>query len=324
MAGANGRIAFFDFLKGIAIISVIFLHCADFTQEGAWVKEPLSFGVELFVIASGFLLAKRYENGVAVLGYWKGIFIRLVPAYVFFTLALHLFACGFLISPHELLLDVLLGRQNGGSLYFIPVILQLYLVFPILNRYRRKALSPPFLALALALSLLISQWDSMVRVPWNADPFALAFCGRYFFLFVLGMWMSERKIEDVGVKKSAAILVCLLALVLLSFAISLPFRQVFLYPAAMFFAIRAAYLALEKAKPAASILSAVESTGRMSLMVYILHPIAIYGVLARLPFEPAGWAGYLAYSLAALALSYAGAAMFYLAGRLVWKGTARA
>ena len=56
----KGRLDLFDFAKGIAIIAVVLVHTGTVVVQGRMLDPYLGFGVELFILCSGYLLARRY------------------------------------------------------------------------------------------------------------------------------------------------------------------------------------------------------------------------------------------------------------------------
>ena len=269
------RIDEIDIVKGIAIFSIIFLHMPYAEQGGILQKDFFSFGVEIFILASGYLLCTRYTESMNIGEYLKGIASRVVVPYAAFTFLSHIITWSGVV-PYELALDLIFGRGNGGSLYFIPVILQFYLLFPVLIRIRRLLFNRWALAVFYSACALVIFWDWQIRQPWNANPAALILFARYSFFFIFGMYLSTFQIDTWNWKKLAAFAV----LFLLSVAgQSAAVGQFFIgqnYPVFIFFTV----LALAKiAKDQKWSLDWLSWAGRNSLWIYFLHAISIYAVL---------------------------------------------
>ncbi len=303
---------FLDFLKGAAIVAVVCVHASGLARAGRPLNDFLGPAVELFVLASGYLLARRHVGKIDLNRYFSGIATRILAIYFIFSLALHLANHGLAILPYEFGLDLLLGRLNGGNLYFIPVIVQFYLLFPLLSRYRKILASPLAAIAAFVLFSAVNYADITTRQPaWDSNQLALVFCGRYVFYFLFGMYLSSfSKITTAQSARAAgAVLLCIAALSALNQALYLGY----IYPVFAFFALHAAFHALRRWRITGKLVLAVNGIGKKSLLIYILHTVALYALLKELPLGLGGAAQYVAYVAAALALSYAGAVAFMAA-----------
>lgn len=106
-AARHGVTPYVDGLRGVAVLGIFLLHCWNyagsppipfFGGNAGWVPFSLDWGVDLFFILSGFLLAQpwfRAEFGVgpqpSLSNYWRRRLRRILPAYyvsVIVTLAI--------------------------------------------------------------------------------------------------------------------------------------------------------------------------------------------------------------------------------------------
>jgi fucose 4-O-acetylase-like acetyltransferase len=87
----------------------------------------------------------------------------------------------------------------------------------------------------------------------------------------------------------------------------------YIYPVFAFFVLHAAFYGLRLSHVADKLVLALNAIGKQSLLIYILHTVALYAVLHSLPLGLGGAAQYVIYVAAALALSYAGAVAFMAA-----------
>jgi len=296
------RIGEFDFAKGIAIVSVILLHIQFLPDSGPQTIEAFSFGVEVFILASGYLLCKKYSEGLGWKKYLNGIAWRIVAPYAAFTFVMHVVHYHGLNLP-ELALDLVFGRANGGNLYFIPVILQFYLLFPLMMGFRRHFSKPLALALLYAACAFVIFWDWQIRQPaWNSNIVALAIFPRYLFYFVFGIFLASYGVEAWSAKKLALFSLLFLASVA---AQSLAVGQFFIgqnYALFAFFGSLAAAGVFKRLLPCAY--SAIGWAGKYSLWVYFVHPVVISNLQQALP-AMSGIAGYAEISILAIAISCA-------------------
>jgi len=275
------RIGFFDFLKAVAIIAIVAIHTTAAFPEYLWLNNFLWFAVPLFIFSTGYLLARRYASPAAE--YYRSFAKRVALPYVIFCAIV--LAAGIATSASfnagTAILDVLLGRLNGGALYFIPMIIQLYLLFPLLQKARQQVPAWIILLGAYAISIFFKLFDNAAQAnAWNADPLSLAFCGRYLFFFAAGMYLSH---VELG-KKAEKVAGASLAVFLLASALSIntDFFPVYLYfyPLACLIIIAAAYHVARKWANAAN--KVMEGVGKASLFVYLVHPAVIFSTAAAL------------------------------------------
>ncbi len=203
-----------DVLKALAVIAVIFIHVTSahlFTldQAGTWqanlnlfFNQTYRFSVPLFVALSGYGLAKKYLTQNLDL---KDFFLRratkILPWYFFASLLIFL-AVNFIFTYDKgmyaslpLWKIFLLGHADY-DLYFVPMIFQFYLLFPLLFIVFKKF---PRLTLGLALLwqiglyLNISQHTEITHKYINDWPDQVQYFWFYswLFYFVLGMFLAK-------------------------------------------------------------------------------------------------------------------------------------
>ena len=309
------RLELMDFAKGIAIITVVCVHVVNVVPEGRVLDPYIGFGVELFILCSGYLLARRYADGLETREYLKKMFFRVVLIYALFVVAIYLATSWQSFSAVDLAAAFLLGSQNGNGLYFIPVIIQLYLLFPLIRgNWKKHALA--LLLAVLVVSLVWNYFDSQLRKPdWNSNQYVLAFAGRYLFFFVFGIWLSAFALEKLEAKKAAAIAAFYLAGAVTATILGHDLFLGYAYPVFALFACVLLYKWLDGIGALRQIVGAVNKLGKQSLLIYLVHAMLLYGIVSKIPL-PIGWQGeYAAYAAATLALSYAVAVLFMKAYR---------
>jgi len=277
------RIGFFDFLKGIAILAIVAIHATAVFAQFKWANSFLWFAVPLFIFSTGYLLARRYAKPGAE--YYRSFAKRVALPYVIFCLAVGVVAAAMAtrFDAATFAVDVLLGRLNGGALYFIPLVIQLYLLFPLLQKAGRRVPSWLVLLGAYAISIFFKLYDNAAQASaWNADPASLAFCGRYLFFFAAGMYLSHVELGKKAQKVAGASLIVFLLASALSINTDLFPVYLYFYPLAALIIIAAAYHATEKA--AGALCNMLKETGKVSLFIYLVHPAVIFSTAMALAF----------------------------------------
>ena len=162
-----------DFLRGLAIIGVVAVHCNQFVSSNYKIIDIMfsygRFGVQAFFILSGFIMCKLYCYNLSTRNEIKIFYIKrfftLVPIYWFFII-IFLFVFYFLkinnkVEAKEILLSFLFidylhpktffGIVTGG--WSIAAELYFYIFFPFLIFLLKKD-SKSYLILAIFFNLL--------------------------------------------------------------------------------------------------------------------------------------------------------------------------
>ena len=157
-----------DFLRLVSILGVIVIHTSTSFLDRSTpftlqfyivhaVNQLTRFSVPLFFAISGFLLTSRYPNIPSLKKFYNRRFSRIIIPYVFWTLIYFL-----IIFPNPALsllsfnfLNNLLTGDASYQLYFIPVIILLYLIFPIIMNYKRLLFSRFFVFSFVAIESII-------------------------------------------------------------------------------------------------------------------------------------------------------------------------
>ncbi len=201
-----------EYLRGFAALAVIAVHVSmNFTQIPAvnlpgllnvFIYITAHFAVPVFIFISGWVLALRYSGAYSIPAYYRRRARTILPPYLFFT-GLYLLIpvegairVASLPDPGAVVGALLMGTA-AYHLWFFVVIIQLYLLYPLIVRgydvFDRIG-AAPFLLLALLFC----------QVLWNMGAHALgAFAGAdwyailarafpsHLFYFVLGIHVSR-------------------------------------------------------------------------------------------------------------------------------------
>lgn len=224
-----------DLLKGIAIIWIVVFHVYTdfnivFCLGTHWLNDFVcrvimhgALGVDIFVILSGYLLALSClrKESVQWVPFLKKRFLRIAPLYWFAIISIlfleSLIGDGGEIINMQSVLYHFLGIHGltqyifdlQGAWWFLTLILQLYLVFPVAWYISKKFRFSTVLISSLTLTIL-ARFVPFANVDGNYSLFA--------FLpdFIIGIGMANKlpKLEcTLSIKGALYCIVALLAFV---------------------------------------------------------------------------------------------------------------
>ncbi len=203
-AGPQGRrLGQIDLLKGLAIVCVLVQHCLTMPMlDRSWYLLHIGQAVPLFMVLMGYNARRSAQAAKGPAPLYSGNYCRKYFRRVLFPFCCILagdLAFSWLDSlvygrpAPRLDYSLFLGRlpAEGVGNYFVPVLFQFILVFPLLNRWCDKHL-PSFvwgcLALDVAFELLCR--DLPLRQPLEAFLYTGCLL-RYLFAVALGVWLAQ-------------------------------------------------------------------------------------------------------------------------------------
>ncbi len=176
-----------DILKGLAIVAVVGIHVIahqKLTYPLVALDQVFRFCVPVFVAVSGFALARKYWDEINLIEYLQKRVWRILPLYFLW--------CGISIyfneSGYPLWEKILLGRADY-HLYFVPMIIQLYLLFPILLFLVKKLAWPTLFVSLIWQVYLFNSYSS----TYLSDQQQYVLFSSWIFYFILGMIMVKHK-----------------------------------------------------------------------------------------------------------------------------------
>lgn len=199
-------------LKGLAIAAVVVIHYfslikeSPFWNNSTWqwqavlIDRLMRLCVPLFVALSGYGLSQKYFQNLKWGEFAKNRLFKLLPPYLIWSVFYFFFA--WLYYGWQMTSDVggfinllILGRVDY-HLYFVPMIFQLYIIFPIIFFVWKKA---PTLTLITALvAQLIWLWFFSYQhfVPFNLKYFVndveqYFWSPNWIWYFVLGFHLPK-------------------------------------------------------------------------------------------------------------------------------------
>ncbi|RJQ17496.1 MAG: acyltransferase [Nitrospiraceae bacterium] len=198
----------FNYLRTIATISIIGIHASGpwrytdaLDKYGFIWNETMRYAIPLFLIISGFLLFNgNNKDGFSYLEYYRKRFSRIVVPYILWTIFYFVYdnknnlmeLWEFKVRSIVRLIRMLC--VGYGHLYFIVIILQMYILFPVLikliRRYPKAVLSAAFL---MTFYLQTAEYLNLYQIEifWMFDHrFYQNMFPTWIFYFAFGMYAS--------------------------------------------------------------------------------------------------------------------------------------
>lgn len=216
------RIEYFDVLRGLAIFGVVAIHSSgsglQFSEESInfnftvlW-RNILNFAVPMFLAISGYFLAKK------TIGSFKEYVAfqrKQIPRVYIPLLIWSLVWLGFSVLiynkliVHELI--KLVSFQSSGPYYFIALIIQYYLLLPIL----KKLANNKGLVFSLLISLVMICTICYLRYYTEINLPLILYAGNFatwLMFFVLGLYLGSKEGMKIPNKYLVALVLTFYAL----------------------------------------------------------------------------------------------------------------
>jgi peptidoglycan/LPS O-acetylase OafA/YrhL len=335
----NQRLREFDFIRAFAALSVIAIHSTSGyvvqTTSGFVWNQLMRYAVPLFVILSGFLLFFR-DKSKPPLSYSVFLKKRLKKVLIPYLLWTVVYVCYSsrhilfkLISNEPGQLAALLSRHilrgtGFTHLYFVLIVIQLYMIYPILRSFMQRY--PKHLLYGSLGLTLISQTAiyfseiHLMFLPSLGIPYVSLF-PIWLFFFVFGMYAAlQKEVWDnylIG-KERIMVLIWLISFGLLvvdsqltQTAASSIKPTVMVYTMASYFLFYS--LALKWGHTKKKIGIYLDWLSKHSFFIFLIHPLFLnFLVYYEKHFAAHPWKGnigmyklYLIVTLLAVTVSYA-------------------
>lgn len=330
------RIFAYDMLRALAALAVMAIHIT----AGYALLNPVAFilnqasrnAVPLFVIISGFLLAYgEQRHPLTVNNFYRRRFGRVLIPYIVWTI---IYALLIELYQHNSGGNLLLWLSGLGNhllhgtaffhLYFLIIVFQLYLLYPLLSHWLKhypfKLLLCSLMVSCVAIILIYASDTGGITLP-SLQWYYSALFPEWLFYFVIGMWLAgyREKLNSMIRSRSKTVtfiyLASLIILLVEGYQGEAYFSSlrpgVFIYSLCSypFLLLLAIYLEpiLGKSKYWIAWLA------EQSFFIFLLHPLVLT-VLMELTWVP-GWANIWQGVPGMLALFAATAAITWL---LIW------
>lgn len=126
------RVAYFDFLRGLAIMMVVGIHTYTLGEDSTAIRQLLNTAVPLFIAISGYFLSqKKMETKDDYLFFLKKQLPKVYFPVLVWSLPLYALA---LYSGSSIIKQTILLLGCGISIYyFVAFIMQCYVFLPVIN-----------------------------------------------------------------------------------------------------------------------------------------------------------------------------------------------
>lgn len=195
------RIAYFDILRGVAIIGVVLIHSSNIGLQfpsnsfnfhfTIWSRQILNASVPLFLAISGYFLAKKNISNLSE--YINFIKKQIPKIYIPFLIWSSVWLIlGILILNKSILHELfnLMIFQSTGPYYFIALIIQYYVLLPILKRLANFK----GLIISLVISLTTVGIIFYIRNYIGINLPLIVYAGNFpvfLVFFVLGLYLGS-------------------------------------------------------------------------------------------------------------------------------------
>lgn len=185
-----------NFLKGFAIIAVVIIHTINYVMNrtlpdvSLWpvlitLDQLMRFSVPLFIALSGFALAQKYSKlPLDLKDFYLHRVTKLLPAYFVWT-GIYYFTT---VQTAPLWQILLLGKAEY-HLYFVPMIFQAYLLFPLLFFLIKKI---PWMSLVISMIMQYFIFRHINQPGWTDQNQYILFISWQLY-FVLGIFLALAK-----------------------------------------------------------------------------------------------------------------------------------
>lgn len=187
----DGRFERFDILRGFAIIAVVLIHVtAPLATDGdvfsIVVNQVSRFAVPVFFILSGWGLtvAKSYERKGSYVAFLKARFLSVFPQYILWNVIYLLYTEAWRAASFGEMVKAFFLGTIFNHLYFVPVILVLYVFYPVLLKYAGKPLVVGSLLITL-VSQFSEAWIQHEYFRMNRNIL------NWIFFFIFGIWFAK-------------------------------------------------------------------------------------------------------------------------------------
>lgn len=197
----NERIEYFDVLRGLAILGVVAIHSSgsglQFSEESInfnftvlW-RNILNFAVPMFLAISGFFLAKKtIGNSKEYAAFQRKQIPRVYIPLLIWSLVWLVFSILIFNKSvvHELI--KLVSFQSSGPYYFIALIIQYYLLLPILKKLanNKGLIFSILISMVMTCTIFYLRYYTEINVP------LILYAGNFvtwIMFFVLGLYLGS-------------------------------------------------------------------------------------------------------------------------------------
>ena len=181
-----------DFIKGIAILSVIFLHNTPdkVFYQIAWIGQA----VPLFLLVTGYLTYGSFQNGKKIKDYYsKSSFSKMLKRIFapFFIITLLQCVLYYFFYSHFSWHSVISSGGIGPGSYYPWLYLQCWLILPLIIYTIDKLSVKKSISLFICISIALELVSSIISIP----PIYRLLFFRYLFHIYLGCFIYKMNVK---------------------------------------------------------------------------------------------------------------------------------
>lgn len=284
-----------DMLRAICAIAVVIIHTSAYalrnSLEGSisynaslFLNQISRFSVPLFLFLSGLGLGISYKKEESYLKFLKKRVFKIIPPYILWGI-LYLILIQKNYDYKNWIELFFKGDKVYYHLYYIPLIMTLYIIFPIFYPLFKRIEG---VILCLLISLGVTYFGHYYNVPnLTLDIFSKRNAIFWNVYFVSGVYISKevnkliRRTKTHKVKIMVVLIISVIYLIGESFinlkaGKSLDYSTTFIRPSVMIYSYIVMIYVFSKSYKKSIGVKILEEISKSSFSIYLIHPMVLY------------------------------------------------